>query len=355
MTTQNFMQTQKPRAMRACVGCHKRKVRCDLGADGPRCTNCVRDGQDCQPRARKRRIRTDSESNVNSERPAMEEPFGSASIPPAQSHSIIQQQSNFERHPDLAGGQTRFDNLEVQGFPPAQEHGQIRRPDRASSISSASRSVAASTFSPLDSGYMGRSAYIAPEAFINEDGAYVYSFREELSEVEKGILRLQKAYDLPSRSIRDSLLDNFWSYCHPWTPIVDKAQITGRPQGQVSLLLLQAMLLAGSRMSSAPLSYPTSQDFYSRAKTIFWLGVEKNHITTLAAVCLLQWWNPHGPERVSIDTSGFWLRVAVSLAHQIGLHKDSLPATDASLHRKIWWSLVVSKISGLGPSVAVHL
>jgi hypothetical protein len=71
------------------------------------------------------------------------------------------------------------------------------------------------------------------------------------------------------------------------------------------------------------------------------MGAEENPIITLSAALMLHWWNPEGPERVSLDTSSFWLRICVGLAYQLGLHREPTGKPDAGLRRRIWWSLVV--------------
>lgn len=191
---------------------------------------------------------------------------------------------------------------------------------------------------------MERSSYIAPDKFQAEDGSEVYYAPQASSEINSKILDLQKALELPPPAVRDGLLENFWTYCYPWDPIVEKSQVIGIPPGKVSLLLLQAIFLAGSRMSCVSASYATPQEFYKRAKTLFYLNVEQDPLTLLTAVSLFHWGNPHGPERVSTDTSSFWCRVAVSLAQQMGLHRQMKHVHDESLRRRLWWSLVVRLI-----------
>jgi hypothetical protein len=135
-------------------------------------------------------------------------------------------------------------------------------------------------------------------------------------------------------------MDAFWAKCYPWTPVVERSWLDDPNPNNVSLLLQHAMLLAGSRVSAPLPNYP-SEDFYKRARVLFWMGAEENPTITLAAACLLHWWNPEGPEQVSLDTSSFWLRICVGLAFQLGLHREPTGKQDAGLRRRIWWSLVV--------------
>ena len=192
--------------------------------------------------------------------------------------------------------------------------------------------------------YLGRSAYIGGDVPIDEEQAKSYraAHNEGLSEADIQCLQAQKAFDLPPRSIREVLVETFMTRCYPWTPIVERAWLEERQGKRPSYLLLQAVFLAASRVSSAPLAYASSEDFYRRAKMLFWLGHEKDTVIVIIATCILHWWNPDGPEHVSIDTSSFRVRIGVGLAYQIGLHKEPRRIREASLRRRLWWTLFVS-------------
>lgn len=165
-----------------------------------------------------------------------------------------------------------------------------------------------------------------------------------VGDIDDQILQLRNAYQLPPRAIRESLNDAFMERCYPWTPIIERYWLddnNGRPS---SLLLIQAVFLAASRVSSSPIvsNYATPREFYQRAKALFWTGHERDALMTIRAACILNWFNPHGPEQVSFDTSRFWNHIAVGLAHQINLHKEPPAGRTRSLRRRLWWSLVVS-------------
>lgn len=246
-------------------------------------------------------------------------------------------------------------NLPDDGLPPHRAHGLGLQPDprRAENVPSErdtqqdeiSPTPKASTLSSgrFERGHMERSTYIAPETFRSEDTPPDFSPpSRSLSIHRKTILETQNALGIPPRAVRDSLFESFWTYCYPWYPIVDKSHLFGKSSEEVSPLLLQAIFLAGSRTSPTPSSYATPEDFYNRAKTLFWLNHEENPLTVLTAVSLLDWWNPCGPEQVSTDTATFWHRIAVSLAQQMGWHSQKKFVQEESLRKRIWWSLVVS-------------
>jgi hypothetical protein len=164
-----------------------------------------------------------------------------------------------------------------------------------------------------------------------------------LSEVDFQVLQLRNAFDVPPRPIRDSLNDAFMERCYPWTPIIERSWLEDDDGTRVSMLLIQAVFLAASRVSSSPsvVAYASPREFYQRAKTLFWTGHEVDALMTIRAACILNWYLPHGPEQVSFDTSKFWSHIAVGLSHQISLHKEPPPGKARIMRRRLWWSLVV--------------
>lgn len=197
--------------------------------------------------------------------------------------------------------------------------------------------------------YVGHGEYLGgqvplPETEDAGNGHRDPSSREnDIEDIDLQFLQLRKALDLPSRPTRDSLVDAFMERCHPWMPIVERRWLEDfNGQRRPSLLLLQAVFLAGSRVTSSPLMYTSSSQFYERARALFFQGHEKNTTLAIVAVCLLQWWNPTGPEKFSTNTSGFWVRIGTELAYQVGLHKEPSEGPFRSFRRRLWWTLVVS-------------
>jgi hypothetical protein len=92
--------------------------------------------------------------------------------------------------------------------------------------------------------------------------------------------------------------------------------------------------------SPSPLDHTSSQEYYNRAKVLFFSGYEKDPMSMVTAACILQYWNPSGPEHVSIHNSSYWLRIGVGLAYQIGLHKESNTSLrDQQIRRRVFWTL----------------
>jgi hypothetical protein len=196
--------------------------------------------------------------------------------------------------------------------------------------------------------YLGRSEYIAAHADIDEDDATHYqspgfnSRTGSWHNFESKVRRNASSLELPTGTLRQTYLRNFLLRCRPWMPLISESDLASVDAKTGDTLLVTAMLVAGTIVSSTAHAAEQGQRCYQRAKLLFYTNAEQNHLHTIMATIFLQWLNPSGPEHVSIDSSSFWLRISVALAHQTGLHREPDPRmTEAKLRRRIWWTLVV--------------
>ena len=112
-------------------------------------------------------------------------------------------------------------------------------------------------------------------------------------------LRKHGAFSLPPRSLCDELVDTYFERVAPIVPIINQNDFLKKyrdPENPPSILLLQAILLAGSRASSTPSlmdvngsPIPAASLFYHRAKALYNLGYEKDRITIIQALILMGW------------------------------------------------------------------
>ena len=195
--------------------------------------------------------------------------------------------------------------------------------------------------SPASCVHDGRAVYFADIASREVESTEAYPHPPGLSPLDMANLQANHAFEYPSRAVQSCYIDNFFQYCYPWVPIVERPWLEDTNGKTPSPLLMQAVMLAGSRVTS-PIDHEASRELYNKAKVLFYSNYEKNHITLIIACLLLQWWNPAGPERLSLDSSSFWERTGVGIALQIGLHKRQTHSPNASYRRRLWWALVVS-------------
>lgn len=229
-------------------------------------------------------------------------------------------------------------------YPRNNDVGEIQNSEGPCTSGAIPRERPMTTFSSPSGSYLGRAEYIGGIVPIDEEDARKYraGHDDAPSETYQRYIRELRAFDMPPRSVRDGILASFMERCHPWMPIVDRISLDDAETSESSMLLVQAIFVAGSRVSTAPHAKSLGDAFYRRAKALFYSDAEKDPLMVIQAICLLQWWNPSGAEHVSMDASSFWLHMGVALAHQVGLHREPGPnQPDAGFRRRLWWTLFV--------------
>ncbi|KAH9220152.1 hypothetical protein DL95DRAFT_481158 [Leptodontidium sp. 2 PMI_412] len=166
--------------------------------------------------------------------------------------------------------------------------------------------------------FLRRSHYITPDIRIDEALARAYPHSrnsESLSETSIKTLELWESFNLPQRATSQSLFDVYLERCYPWTPVIRPEDLAIFDQANFSLLLKQAIFVAGSRVTSGSgvVVYASTDEFYHRTKALFWQSHEKDPLIVIAATILLQRYNPDAPEqekRLHSESSLFkWTRI----------------------------------------------
>lgn len=127
----------------------------------------------------------------------------------------------------------------------------------------------------------------------------------DMDELEVNILHQRGAFLLPPRVLCDELVESFFKWVAPVVPVINRSRFMTRyrdTKNPPSLLLLQAMLLAGSRVCTNPQltdangsTTPAAMTFYKRAKALYDANYEDDRITIVQALVLMGWyWE--GPE-----------------------------------------------------------
>ncbi|KAK1518960.1 fungal specific transcription factor domain-containing protein [Colletotrichum costaricense] len=192
----------------------------------------------------------------------------------------------------------------------------------------------------------------------------------ELDNVEIDILHQRGAFLLPPRSLCDELIDSYFKWIHPIVPVINRTRFMRQyrdPKNPPSLLLLQAVLLAGSRVCTNPQlmdangsTTPAALTFYKRAKALYDANYEDDRVTIVQSLLLMGWyWE--GPEDVTKNVF-YWSRVATIVAQGSGMHRSveqsQLSRSDKRLWKRIWWTLFTRDRSvavALGRPVHINL
>lgn len=196
--------------------------------------------------------------------------------------------------------------------------------------------------SPVSPGILSRNSVFGGYPGVDCSVTQHFDSNSEQYKTKIAVLRIYRAFDLPPLRVRQSLYEAFFERCWTWMPVVD-CDILQDSSKAPSILLQQAMLLAGSRVQKIPKEYGSPEDFYQRTKALLDTQYEPDVLSALAALCMIQWYNPAAPTDISAHSSKFWVTYAVGLAQQLGLHRRSeKPVEREGLRRRIWWCLYVS-------------
>ncbi|KAL4913607.1 hypothetical protein BDW62DRAFT_159548 [Aspergillus aurantiobrunneus] len=285
----------------ACIGCHEKKAKCNIAKKSP-CSNCTKSGSNCVKQ---------TNSLSLPEKPGSKDRNGSNKHNANKTDSNRNPSNDSNKTHRLAKGPSLAKELDaIQKLDPIQTHG-------------------------------GRDRLLGRRVSFDEAMVTPMLSKENplLVTADVQLLREQGAFILPSNAVQHELISTFMNYGHVWAPIIDPAWLAGT---KPSFLLLQAIFVAASRMTTQPGEYGLSADFHRRAKLLFFFGVERDPLISITSAILLHWYNPVGPDTISTDTSSFWLCTAESIAFQIGLHQEP-PAKDRQrgLRRRLWWTLVL--------------
>lgn len=189
-----------------------------------------------------------------------------------------------------------------------------------------------------------------PHIRLTED---VYDIPDgSLDSVELEILKMRGAFLLPQHDLALDLIETYFERVHPLMPVINRSEFMRRfldPKDSPSLMVLQAVLLCGARISKNPLVLDLKGStnlacltFFRRAKALYETSYELDPASTLQTLILIgSYWE--GPEDVT-KNSFYWTRVAVGLAQGFGFHRDvknspNLSTVDKKIWRRIWWCL----------------
>lgn len=169
--------------------------------------------------------------------------------------------------------------------------------------------------------------------------------------MEIDILHQRGAFLLPPRGLCDELVEAYFNWVAPIVPVINRNRFMRQyrdSKNPPSLLLLQAILLAGSRVCTNPQlmdangsTTPAALTFYKRAKALYDANYEDDRVTIVQALVLMGWyWE--GPEDVTKNVF-YWSRVATIVAQGSGMHRSvegsQLCKADKRLWKRIWWTL----------------
>ncbi|KAI1324988.1 fungal-specific transcription factor domain-containing protein [Xylariaceae sp. FL0255] len=344
---------RRQRASRACETCHARKVRCDAASLGIPCTNCVAFQIECKiPQPKRKKTQANAAKDSDSERgdgldsQSPQPMAGSSTTFPAR--PAVYHTAEAVPSPTLTEAQARKEEVDNDTYltmvmkpkftrAPITEAGRVAFLGESSNLTLLVHDRAGSAdvvHYPLPENVRGSRARLT-----------------ELDNIEIDILHQRGAFLLPPRPLCDELIEAYFKWVHPIVPVINRTTFMKQyrdPKNPPSLLLLQAVLLAGSRvchnqqlMDANGSTTPAALTFYKRAKALYDANYEDDRVTIVQALLLMGWyWE--GPEDVTKNVF-YWSRVAIIVAQGSGMHRSvessQLSPPDKRLWKRIWWTL----------------
>ena len=166
---------------------------------------------------------------------------------------------------------------------------------------------------------------------------------------------LQDVGSVPTREVRDALVDAYFQHIHPGFPVISEPYFRkqyGDPRNPPPLILLQSVLLAGAHVTDHPLvaaaRSTVKQTLYRRARELFHVRYENDRLLLVQAALLFTWHQENADE-VSCNT-WMWTGIASRIAFGLGANRDlsphasvPMPAWDRRRYRFAWWTLFVTE------------
>jgi hypothetical protein len=168
-------------------------------------------------------------------------------------------------------------------------------------------------------------------------------------------LALKGAFTVPEPELCAEILRGYIFCVHPFLPLLDlkpfvNAVLNEREDGNISLLLFQAVMFAG--LSSLELhvvhrlgfesAKQAREVFFTRVKLLHEFDVELDGIAIFQSLLLMSSWYSKWNE--GRDT-WYWAGLAVSVSQNLGLHREPTAACGSDrmqrFRRRLWWSVYI--------------
>ncbi|KAH7128926.1 hypothetical protein EDB81DRAFT_808510 [Dactylonectria macrodidyma] len=285
------------RANIVCVGCHARKVKCDL-QDAPDgiCHNCRRGNVKCIRRDGVRKKRRTLGRPRDNQPIAIQSPVSVYPLSPASRVGVVTSAATYSAH--------HASSAQQDSSPPTSH----------------------------------RSCLITNDSLLAYDPVCDPTQSESLApripSARDAILRITQADVLPPPALRQALKDAFAQHLAPFFPVLEPGDLS---DPGASVLVQQTVCLAGSLTRHDQKGLLLAYEQYEKVKTLLHVDYESDSLALLKTFCILSCWSPASPHLVTLDGPWHWTGMASRMAVQLGLYAKPLHGKDerSACHRRI--------------------
>ncbi|KAI0975573.1 fungal-specific transcription factor domain-containing protein [Xylaria arbuscula] len=282
------------RARVVCTNCHSRKIKCDLQTSSSGvCTHCRQSQQSCIRRVGARKTRATAAR--------------------------------------LRGPRSRPDHFSPTTNPEPLSPGTASlHPVNTTPVGSGS------TPSSQTSRFVSRCSNSYYEELDNttvvDECAFITSSR-----LQDAVLKSTQAHTLPRSVLLNARVDAYLKHAFHYCPVLEDSDLNG----SASITLQKAVCLVGNLMRHDPRGPELANELYEEVKLLIYINYDKDTLQILKALCLLSLWSAKPSNPITLDVPWHWIGVAVRLAFQMGLHRESayVNQPDAKCLRRIFWTL----------------
>ncbi|KAI0157669.1 transcription factor CTF1 [Xylariaceae sp. FL1272] len=167
-------------------------------------------------------------------------------------------------------------------------------------------------------------------------------------------MRVKGALSLPSIAFQNSLLRAYIEYVHPYMPLLELHDLLSiidardGSRGRISLFLYQAIMFSAVAFVKQDTlkehGYPSTKVarrvFFYQTRLLYDMDYERDRLVLIQGLLLMSYWYETPDDQ---KDTWHWMGVAISLAHSIGLHRDTATRGTMTLRtqrlwKRIWWS-----------------
>ena len=341
----------KHRSSQACQSCRTRKVRCDVLANGSRCTNCRLDHMECVVVASRRGKTNHSYRNSIVQ-----------SITPPQSVRVLGESTpNTTKNDRLTGHDPKYTPEAPSDAGPVPTCVTFDEdPDKARSVNDNTRNgTERAPSEPYDGvlipepGTSSSNQYQSPPG-LGPLPAFITPMSSRILSEDLDFLERKGALTIPDPELRVEILRSYMFSIHPIMPMLShrhfiSAVLNNREDGRISLLLFQAVMFAGltslqldvvHRMGFKSVKQ-ARKVFFDRVRLLYEFDVETDSAAVLQSLILMSLWYGKWDDR---RHTWHWTGLAYDVARSMGLHREpTKKASDKVRHfrRRLWWSLYI--------------
>ncbi|OLN92820.1 Cutinase transcription factor 1 beta 1 [Colletotrichum chlorophyti] len=389
----------RKRAAKACLSCRARKVRCDVSQRGRPCMNCYLDSETCVVTGRASRLAQQKDNGDDAQAPRAQQeiedgdrihiidpaaPSSDGSPPTSLNEEAAQPRLCDHSHGNDAHLSTNSDQTNIPSVnnnSGGHDHGHCQTSKAPASSAGAPQPLSREALPP-NSQASALQWSMNQQAIMGLDVTYsFYPFLvlgnlHNIPPQDVNFLELQGCLRIPTRSILDEFVQQYFLHVHPLMPMLNEGDFwdvyclnpaaSHGSSERVSLLVFQSMLFAScnfvSRHTIKMLGFETIRAaraaFYRRAKLLYDLESESSPLAISQAALLLSFWT-HPSSLTLRKSNTAWLSIAIQNAKTVDAHHyatRTAPPKKRNLLKRLWWSCIIrDRLIGLGMRRGVQI